>query len=749
MRKWVAGLALLLLVACSSSTPELKNTAGFTFSVNPSAGTASVVATGGGASTQAVDGQRTLLPGEDLELTTVDYTFLPGNMLAIDAVFKNVSDQTFTNLSFSQAAGSDNIVSSTEPGLVARLEPSESTGPLRFTVQHKGQPFTYAVEATATVGETGGADCTDPVNIPDDVLRKEVRLQLQLSENSEITCSDLLRLTKFRYEDIDVFITNLEGLQYAVNLTSLEIGGGFLTDISQVSSLTKLTRLGLGGNEQIRDITPLGGLADLKYLDLASNAIEDISALGGLVNLEDLFLSRNAIKDISPLSNLTRLERLTLGRNDIVDIAALSGLVNLNRLGLDDNFVTDIGSLVTNTGLGDGDDRIDLELNCLNVRPGSQTLEDVDTVEDRNPDVQNVEVGLQKSVEECPQLPPPPPAEGCNDPVNIPSDRLKVDIRTALRKSSADDITCVDLANLTTLEAGFEEPPFGDEFEAIESLKGLQYAYNLTSLKFLVPPANPSPDLLAPLSELENLIRLEMREPFLAPADPDDVNLEPLSGLSSLKSLNLPRAAVSDVGPLAGLFNLRELGLRNAVIEDYSPLQNLSSLRVLDLSNIKSYGIPVGAEITDISFLEGLSELRFLDLSSNPITDISSLSGLINLSELGLSETKVTDLNSLSDLTNLSELYLASSEITDISSLSNLTNLSTLNLRANFIRDLSPLVANTGLGNDEDLIILRDNCLDTSAGSQASQDVATVEARNPSVDNVDGFEDQKSPSSCS
>lgn len=81
---------------------------------------------------------------------------------------------------------------------------------------------------------------------------------------------------------------SLEGLQYATNLTELDLLNnvnsnpymmrGDITDISPLSALTNLTWLQLGGN-RISDITPIAGLKKVTYLVLGMNSIADFSSL--------------------------------------------------------------------------------------------------------------------------------------------------------------------------------------------------------------------------------------------------------------------------------------------------------------------------------------------------------------------------------------------------------------------------------------------------------------------------------------
>ncbi|MQF48753.1 tetratricopeptide repeat protein [SAR202 cluster bacterium AC-647-N09_OGT_505m] len=136
-------------------------------------------------------------------------------------------------------------------------------------------------------------------------------------------------------------IENLSGLEYAVNLTELDIGHNRVSDISRLASLTKLTRLVLDRNEII-DISPLASLTNLTELVLYSNPISDISSLASLTNLTEPNLYSNPISDIRPITNLTNLTTLVLTSDRISDFSPLTSLTNLNSLWLDGNEIGDI-----------------------------------------------------------------------------------------------------------------------------------------------------------------------------------------------------------------------------------------------------------------------------------------------------------------------------------------------------------------------------------------------------------------------
>ena len=150
---------------------------------------------------------------------------------------------------------------------------------------------------------------------------------------------------------------NLEGLQYAVNITSLDLAAyswagsrwmnlNAIKDIVPLAGLTKLTHLNLSGGA-IRDISPLANLDELEVLRLWNNEITDLSPLAGLANLKELGLGSNdRLSDISPLANL-RLERLSAYYSDIADVSPLGTVTTLRDLNIDYNRDLDISALAT------------------------------------------------------------------------------------------------------------------------------------------------------------------------------------------------------------------------------------------------------------------------------------------------------------------------------------------------------------------------------------------------------------------
>ncbi len=184
-------------------------------------------------------------------------------------------------------------------------------------------------------------DAPAPVNIPDPNLRAAIEQALGKASGAAITTADMARLTRLVAPNAN--ISDLTGLEQATNLTSLSLYRNTVSDISAVSGLTNLTSL-----------------------SLHNNTVSDISAVSGLTNLTSLSLYNNTVSDISAVSGLTNLTSLSLSSNTISDILAVSGLTNLTSLSLFSNTISDISPLVSNTGLGTGDE-VDVRRNALNT----------------------------------------------------------------------------------------------------------------------------------------------------------------------------------------------------------------------------------------------------------------------------------------------------------------------------------------------------------------------------------------------
>ena len=186
------------------------------------------------------------------------------------------------------------------------------------------------------------------VDIPDPNLRAAIAEALNKAPGDAITRAEMETLVELQALNMD--ITDLRGIEFAINLTVLNLWRNNISDVSPLENLTNLTELYLGVNT-ISDISPLAGLRNLIRLWLGGNNISDISPLASLTNLMHMQLSNNNISDISPLASLTNLTWLDIDRNIISDISPLASLTHLTRLHLYDNDISDISPLASLTNL--------------------------------------------------------------------------------------------------------------------------------------------------------------------------------------------------------------------------------------------------------------------------------------------------------------------------------------------------------------------------------------------------------------
>ena len=599
------------------------------------------------------------------------------------------------------------------------------------------------------------------VEVPDAALASLLRTTLELAADADITVAGMEELTTL--DASSQGITDLTGLESAVNLESLFLDSNSIVDISPLASLTTLRFLSFENND-ISDVSPLRGLVNLEGLHLDDNNVSDLTPFAGLVKLTGLFLRNNDVSDVSPLVDLVNIDFLSLENNSIVDVSPLANLVGLVKLYV-------IGNSIANAGV----------LYPL-TQQDPPVIIDIDV---------------------------PVPV------VEVPDAALASLLRTTLKLAADADITVADMLDITSLHnlgiAGF-----------ITDLTGLEYATNLTLL-IISHSGNSQLTDLTPLSGLVNLETLnlqgnvrisdisalsgliELKDLRLFSNDISDVsplrdlvNLErlylsennisdvsPLAGLVKLEWLGLSSNDISDVSPLSGLVNLERLFLANNSIVDVSPLANLVGLErlfilgnpitdtspleyisaVLDIEVDRSVNMPdavLAAKVRETLGLEAdtpitkpdlqnLTELRYelydellddlpnyLQLDSARaisdltgleharnlthlmcqgstgegvpgITDITPLTGLVQLEELFLEANTISDFTPLAGLTNLRTLALDRNHISDISGLSGLTSLGILSLNANDISDVSPL---ENLTNLRDLYLLYNNIRD-------------------------------------
>lgn len=177
--------------------------------------------------------------------------------------------------------------------------------------------------------------------MPDKNLQVEVANELGKSV-ADVTPVDMENITYlYLYEKN---ISNLKGLEFAVNLVELNASNNHLTQIDALSGLTKLITLSLNRN-QVSDISPLQNLIHLQAVYALGNQIQDLSPLGNLNELTELTLNDNLVSDIGPISHLPNLVALALSENLLTDVSEIRNLTKLMSLELSSNQLTEVNGI--------------------------------------------------------------------------------------------------------------------------------------------------------------------------------------------------------------------------------------------------------------------------------------------------------------------------------------------------------------------------------------------------------------------
>ena len=204
-------------------------------------------------------------------------------------------------------------------------------------------PSAMATLTTLKAGNKGVSNLTG--------LEFAVNLEeLWISENPVTDLSPLAGCTKLKR--LFLWKTRISDLSPLVNLTNLEQleHRGNISNISPLTGLTKMRILRFYG-DGIRDISALTGMTNLRLIEFRHHEVHDLSPLANLTHLEWLGLSDNRIDDISPLRNLSKLEFLELDNNKISNIEPLRHLTNLTELQLFNGYVSDVSPLAGLTNL--------------------------------------------------------------------------------------------------------------------------------------------------------------------------------------------------------------------------------------------------------------------------------------------------------------------------------------------------------------------------------------------------------------
>jgi Leucine-rich repeat (LRR) protein/pimeloyl-ACP methyl ester carboxylesterase len=133
-----------------------------------------------------------------------------------------------------------------------------------------------------------------------------------------------------RLPDIKASAANFGELKFPFSLLLQNVPS--IAGLSLLHDLRQLKGITIAGGEQIRDLVELRDFKWLEQLQVSATSTFDVSPLGGLLNLRELQLDQVPVSDIGPLATLHGLRKLTLGTIGAADVSAIGNMPDLRSL---------------------------------------------------------------------------------------------------------------------------------------------------------------------------------------------------------------------------------------------------------------------------------------------------------------------------------------------------------------------------------------------------------------------------------
>jgi formylglycine-generating enzyme required for sulfatase activity len=171
------------------------------------------------------------------------------------------------------------------------------------------------------------------VSIPDPNFNAVIREALQ-KPSGPLTQSDMLSLTNI--SAIFRNITNVQGLETAANLVSLDLQDNRITNINFPTNLTRLVSLDLSENPFLQLALP-SGMTNLQTLRLENGRLTNLRLSAGLIRLTSLRVGFNQLSGLVLPADTVNLTELSAYQNQLTDVTFPPRMSRLTILNLDGN----------------------------------------------------------------------------------------------------------------------------------------------------------------------------------------------------------------------------------------------------------------------------------------------------------------------------------------------------------------------------------------------------------------------------
>ncbi len=170
------------------------------------------------------------------------------------------------------------------------------------------------------------------------------------NHDSNVTDKDLENLKYLsNLERLWLFAPQIKSISFVSgmkDLKSFSVESQNIADLNLLKNCEKLETLNLF-HTNLTNLDIFAGNTELRVLDIyTGNPVQDISALQQMGKLEQLSISSSELTDISPIGSLSNLTILEMSCGSVNDISPLIGCKSLNHLSLGGcKQVTDISPL--------------------------------------------------------------------------------------------------------------------------------------------------------------------------------------------------------------------------------------------------------------------------------------------------------------------------------------------------------------------------------------------------------------------
>lgn len=187
------------------------------------------------------------------------------------------------------------------------------------------------------------------ISVPDEALKKALQ---NASKTDKLTVEAMFSLPT-SLDLTGMNIKNLKGLEYAINVTDLDISDNEIESLDSLSNLYNLKTLNYSHNNVTKVPGWIFTSKSLISVDGSYNSSSEIESFENRQSfLKILYLENNKLTSLPDLSGLDNLETLSLANNEFSEYpSSISRLAKLKVLSLSGNKLTTIDGIAANTAL--------------------------------------------------------------------------------------------------------------------------------------------------------------------------------------------------------------------------------------------------------------------------------------------------------------------------------------------------------------------------------------------------------------